>query len=448
MPHRYPDSHVLYRKFGRDFPAIVRARGSTLWDADGRAYLDGSGGAYVCNLGHGVDAIADAVHAQMREVAYVTGMQFTTPVLETLASMVAERAPGDLDKAFFLTSGADATEAALKVARQHWVARGKPGKHKILALSPAYHGHTMLALSAGARPGYRAIFGDWMVPVVEVPAPYAYRCGCAGAADCPRCTGTALEAIIAREGAETIAAFIGESVGGSSTGASVPRDGYWRTVRELCSRHDILWIADEILVGAGRTGTWTAIEPYGAVPDLMTMGKGISAGYAPLAAVLTSERVLDPIARTGAGILHAQTYAHTPAMCAAGVATLRHIDEHDLLARCRTMGTQLHARLAALASHPLVGDVRGKGLLAGIELVADRATRAPFPRAAGVAERVADAALAEGLVCWPNQGCADGTNGDIVCLAPPFVVTERELAEMVARLGRALDRVADAVGVR
>lgn len=442
MPHRYPHSSVLYRKLDRDFPLIVRGEGSTLWDETGKDYLDGSGGAYVANLGHGVTAIADAVAEQMRKVAYVTGVSFTNEAVEILASEMAALSVGDLDKFLFLTSGTDATEAALKLARQHWVEQGRAGKHKIIALFPAYHGHTMLALSAGARPAYRAMFGDWMTPVVQMPAPYAYRCECGGATACPRCTGTLLEEIIAREGADTIAAFIGETIGGSSTGASVPRDGYWRTVREICSRHEVLWIADEILVGAGRTGTWTAVEPYEAVPDIMTMGKGISGGYAPLAAVVTSERILAPIAASSGSMLHAQTYTHTPMICAAGVATVRYIREHDLLARCCTMGASLHTRLAPLASHPLVGDVRGRGLLAGLELVSDTSTRAPFPRARKVVDRVNDAALAEGLVCWPHAGGVDGVNGDVVCLAPPFVVTDAELGEIVARLTRALDVVA------
>ncbi len=442
MPHHYPNSAVLYRKLDRDFPLIVRGVGSTLWDETGKDYLDGSGGAYVANIGHGLTAIADAVAAQMRKVAYVTGVSFTNEPVEALATEMAALSVGDLDKFLFLTSGTDATEAALKLARQHWVERGTPTKHKIIALFPAYHGHTMLALSAGARPAYRSMFGDWMTPIVQMPAPYAYRCDCAGAADCPRCTGTLLEAVIAREGAETIAAFIGETVGGSSTGASVPRDGYWRTIREICTRHDVLWIADEVLVGAGRTGSWTAVEPYGAVPDIMTMGKGISGGYAPLAAVVTSERVLAPIAASSGSMLHAQTYAHTPMMCAAGLATVRYIRDHDLLARCRSMGTLLHAKLEPLRTHPLVGDVRGRGLLAGLELVEDTTTRAPFARSRKIAERVNDAALAAGLVCWPHAGGVDGMNGDVVCLAPPFVVTEPELDEIVARLTRALDAVA------
>ena len=446
MSHRYPQSAVLYRKLDRDFPMIVRGEGSTLWDSTGKDYLDGSGGAYVVNVGHGVREIADAVAAQLRKVAYVTGVSFTNEAVEELAAELAALSVGDLDKFLFLTSGTDATEAALKLARQHWVEQGLPGKHKVIALFPAYHGHTMLALSAGARPPYRAMFGDWMTPVIQLPAPYAYRCDCAGDAACPRCTGALLEEVIAREGADSIAAFIGETVGGSSTGASVPRDGYWQTIRDTCTRHGVLWIADEILVGAGRTGTWTAVEPYGAVPDIMTMGKGISGGYAPLAAVVTSERVLAPIARSSASMLHAQTYAHTPMMCAAGAATVRYIREHDLLARGRAMGDRLHAKLIALRAHPLVGDVRGRGLLAGIELVADKTTRAPFPRAQRLSDRVNDAALDAGLVCWPHAGGVDGVNGDVVCLAPPFVVTERELDEIVTRLVRALDVVARAVG--
>ncbi len=447
MAHRYPHSSVLYRKLDHDFPLIIRGEGSTLWDDSGKDYLDGSGGAYVANLGHGVSAIADAVAEQMRKVAYVTGVSFTNEAVEMLAAEMAALSVGDLDKFLFLTSGTDATEAALKLARQHWVEQGRATKHKIIALFPAYHGHTMLALSAGARPAYRAIFGDWMTPVVQMPAPNAYHCGCGGAEACPRCTGWMLEAIIAREGADSIAAFIGETVGGSSTGASVPRDGYWKTIRDICTRHEVLWIADEVLVGAGRTGTWTAIEPYGAVPDIMTMGKGISGGYAPLAAVVTSERILAPIAASSGSMLHAQTYTHTPMMCAAGAATLRYIREHDLLARCRTVGAAMHAKLHPLRAHPLVGDVRGRGLLAGLELVADKTTRAPFPRARKVADRVNDAALEAGLICWPHAGGVDGVNGDVVCLAPPFVVTERELDEIVARLTRALDAVArDVIG--
>ncbi len=440
MTYRYPETAVLYRKLTRTFPRIVRGQGSRLFDETGKEYLDGSGGAYVANLGHGVAEVVAEVADQIQRVAYVSGLTFTNDAVEALAAELAPLSPGDLDKFMFLTSGSDAVEAALKLARQYWVETGFPGKHKIIALAPGYHGNTMLALAASARKHYQTLFKEWLVPVVQMPAPYRYRCDCGDGADCPRCTGRLLEEVIAREGADSIAVFVGETIGGSSTGASVPRPEYWRTIRDICTRHRILWLADEVLVGSGRTGTWTAVERYGVVPDLLTLGKGISGGYAPLAAVVAPERILDPIARGSGGVLHAQTFTHTPMVCAAGLAAVRYLKRHDLLARCRRMGAVLHERLGPFRDHPLVGDIRGRGLLAGIEFVADRATRAPFPRAAKIAETFTDLAQDEGLVVWPNVGQADGTNGDLVCLAPPFVVTDEELDEMMIRFGRALDR--------
>jgi adenosylmethionine-8-amino-7-oxononanoate aminotransferase len=441
MPHAYPDTAVFYRRLTRAFPRVVRGEGCWLYDEAGKRYLDASGGAYVASLGHGVSEVAEAVAAQVRRVAYVSGAAFTNDAVEDLAAELAPLLPGDLDKLYFLTSGSDAVEAALKLARQYWVETGRPAKHRVVSLAPGYHGNTLLALSVSAREHYRRLFGDWLVPVLRLPAPYAYRCGCAGAADCPRCTGALLEELFRREGADTIAAFIGETVGGSSTGASVPRPEYWRTVRDACTRHGVLWIADEVLCGAGRTGTWTAVEQYGAVPDILVMGKGLSGGYAPLAAVAAPRRLLDPIARGSGALNHAQTFSHTPMACAAGLAAVRHLRARGLVDRCRAMGAVLHHRLRALADLPAVGDVRGRGLLAGIEFVADKATRAPFPRARRFAEAFTDAAQDEGLIVWPNVGQADGTDGDLVCLAPPFVIDEAEIDELVRRFGAALDRV-------
>jgi adenosylmethionine-8-amino-7-oxononanoate aminotransferase len=439
MTHRYPATHVFYRKLNRSFPKIVRGEGCYVFDDEGNRYLDGSGGAYVANLGHGVREVVDEVARQISQVAYVSGAAFTNDAVESLSDELAELCPGDLDRFYFLTSGSDANEAALKLARQYWVEVGRPGKHRLVALAPAYHGNTMLALSVSAREQYKTYFREWLIPVVQMPAPYRYRCECGGSApDCPRCTGRMLEAVIAREGAETIAAFIAEPVGGSSTGASVPRAEYWKTIREICSRHDILWIADEVLVGAGRTGSWTAIEQYQAQPDILVMGKGLSGGYAPLAAVATSRRVLDPIAAGSGALLHAQTFSHTPMACAAGLAAVRYIRRHGLVERCREMGLVLQARLAELEDLPEVGDVRGRGLLAGVELVRDRETKAPFPRAAKVAEKLTDRAQQNGLVVWPNSGQANGVDGDLVCLAPPFIITEAEIDELVTLLRRSI----------
>ncbi|HEX6105307.1 MAG TPA: aspartate aminotransferase family protein [Gemmatimonadales bacterium] len=448
MPEPAPSgSHVFYRKLGRRYPRIVRGEGCRLYDDAGRRYLDGSGGAFVANLGHGVGAIADALAAQARSLAYVNGTAFTHEPVETFAAELAAVCPGDLDLVYPLGSGSEAVEAALKLARQYWVESGRPEKRKVLSLTPGYHGNTLLALSASARAHYTTYFRDWLVDVVRVPAPYPYRCDCRGRMPyCPRCSGEAVESAILHEGPDTVAALIGEPVGGSSTGASVPQPAYWRRVREVCDRHEVLLVADEVLTGAGRTGTWSALEPYGVVPDILTLGKGIAGGYVPLSAVVAPRRITDVLARGSGSLLHAQTFSHHPVLCAAGVATLRYLREHRLIERCRRLGTVLHERLERLRELPLVGDLRGRGLLAGIEFVADPATGEPLPRAAQFAETFTAAALEAGLVVWPNVGHADGARGDLAMLAPPFVVSEEEIEEMVDLFSRALRTAADRIG--
>jgi adenosylmethionine-8-amino-7-oxononanoate aminotransferase len=437
--HRYPDGHVFYRKLTRDFPEIVRGEGCYLWDDQGRQYLDGSGGAFVANIGHGVREIAAAIGEQAARIAYLTGAAFTSTPAEALATELAALAPGDLDHIYFLSSGSEAVEAALKLARQYWVESGRPDKQDIISLSPGYHGNTLLAMSASARPHYATFFREWIVNVHRVPAPLAYHCACRGSdAACETCSGAALERKILEIGADRIAAFIAEPVGGSSTGASVPRPDYWRRVRDICNRHDVLFIADEVACGAGRTGTWSALEPYGVAPDIMTMGKGIAGGYTPLSAVAAPRRIVDVIARGSGALAHAQTFSHHPVLCAAGLATVRYLREHALVARAATMGRVLHEKLAALLDLPHVGDVRGRGMLAGVELVLDRDTRALFPRKAKVAERFTEAALDAGLVVWPNVGHVNGV-GDIIMLAPPFIIESAQIDELLTRFRAAYD---------
>jgi len=441
----YPAGHVFYRKLRRSYPQIVRGQGVHLFDDAGRSYIDGSGGAFVVNIGHGVAEIGEAMARQASRVAYVNGTMFTNEPVEAAATLLAARAPGDLDHVYFLNSGSEAVEAALKFARQYWFERNRPTKHKVLALSPSYHGNTLLALSASARPHYRTLYEQWLVPVPRIPAPYSYRCSCHGRGQlCPTCTGEALELAIREEDAGTIAAFIAEPVGGSSTGASVPDVDYWARVREICTRNEILFIADEVLSGAGRTGTWSALEPYGVVPDLIVMGKGITSGYAALSAMIAPRRIIDVVANGSGALQHAQTFSHHAVACAAAVAVIEYIERHDLIGRSARMGSVLHAALASLATLPNVGDVRGRGMLAGIEFVADKATRAPLPRSMHFAETFAEAALDAGLVVWPSVGQADGTNGDIIMIAPPFTISAEEIGEIVSRLRLALDDTLDA----
>jgi hypothetical protein len=440
--HGFPETNVFFRKLTSRLRVIERGEGCWLYDADGNAFLDACGGAFVANLGHGVAEIADAMAAQARRLAYVNGTAFSHDAVEELSAELAALAPGDLDRVYPLSSGSDAVEAALKLARQYWLESGRARKHKIIALAPAYHGNTLLALSASAREHYRTLYRDWLVDVVRIPAPYAYRCACGGVPPyCPACSGAALEDAIIREDPETVAAFIAEPVGGSSTGASVPPPDYFRRVRQICDRHDVLFIADEVLVGAGRTGTWSALEPSGVVPDVMVLGKGIAGGYAPLAAVMVPTRIAQVFARGSGGLNHAQTFSHHPVLCAAGVATIRYLRAHGLVERCAALGPVLERRLARLRDLPYVGDVRGRGLLAAVELVEDRETRAPFAREAHVAERLTAAALDAGLVVWPNVGHADGTRGDLVMLAPPFVITEEEIDMIGDRLEAAIEAI-------
>ena len=439
---QHRNSAVFHRDLVRAYPVAVRAEGCWIEDAEGKRYLDAVGGAFVASIGHGVREVADAMARQAATLAYVNGTAFTHEAVEGLAAGLVARSPG-LGKAYILGSGSEAVEAALKLARQVWAERGSPEKHRIIALSPAYHGNTLLALSASARPRYSAAWGEWLVDVRRIPAPYAYRCGCGGAADCPACTGAALEQAIVEEGAENVAAFIMEPVGGSSTGASVPRDGWLRTVRDVCTRHSVLLVADEVLCGAGRTGAWTACGQAGVVPDILVLGKGIAGGYAPVSAVLARDELVDTLARGSGGLLHAQTFSHHAVMCAAANATLDYMHEHRLVERCADIAPRFHRALEALRDIPAVGDVRGVGLLAGVEFVADRETRTPFPRSRLVSEAFTRAAQRAGLIVWPNAGHAGNGAGDLVMLAPPFTITDDEIGEIVARFKAAARAVFD-----
>lgn len=440
-------SDVFYRKLHKQLPVIVKGEGVWLTDASGKRYLDASGGAMVCNVGHGVAEIGAAVAGQARRVAYVNGTQFSNEPVEKLATMLAARAPWAAYKSYFLSSGSEAVEAALKLARQYHVERGDLARTTIIARTPGYHGNTLLALSASAREHYRRVYAPWLLDVVMIDAPYPYRAGELGEAS-PAMTGDALETAILAAGPSNVAAFIAEPIGGSSTGASVPPPGYYARVREICDRFGVLFIADEVLTGAGRTGKFFALEHYRArdgkpiVPDIITLGKGLNGGYAPLSAVMATAAVVETIAKSGGDFQHAQTYSHHPLAAAAGVATLEYIERNDLIERAATMGARLQQRLRDAAASgdgaDIVGDVRGIGMLAAVELVADGKTKRPFARDLKVAETLVASALERGLVLWPNVGHADGHDGDLVMIAPAFTLTETELDELCDRLTDAL----------
>ena len=436
----YPRGSVLYRNLHKSYPLIVSGRGVFLSGSDGQRYLDGSGGAAVVNIGHGIKDVAAALSRQAGRAAYLSGVQFTHGPVEELAAAVASFLPFRGGKVFFLTSGSEAIEASVKLARQYWVASGKPEKCRVISLRPSYHGNTLVALSLSARKNYQDVFRPLLLKSVKIPAPYCYRCP--WGLSPPRCRvrcARELKAAVEDIGRKKVAAFIGEVIGGSSSGASVPPEEYWEVIRGLCDRNGILLIADEVMTGIGRTGKWLACQHYGLEPDLVVMGKGLTSGYFPLSAVAAKAGLLAPIVERGESFLHAQTFAHHPVGCAAGLATIGYLREHDLIRRCARVGKKMKRRLEGLLGHPHVGDVRGKGLLFAVEFVRDQKRKTPFPREKRYAETFVAEALARGLILWPNIGQADGRNGDLVIVAPPFIIQEGEMSALMQKFESTLD---------
>jgi adenosylmethionine-8-amino-7-oxononanoate aminotransferase len=436
MSYQYPDSFVFYRKLNRKFPKAVRSSGSSIYDEEGKRYLDASGGAVVVNVGHSVPEIADAVASQIRELAYVNGTQFTHEPVEALAAELAEVLPGTLKYSYFLSSGSEAIEASVKLARQYWYEKGARSRWKIISRVPSYHGNTLTALSLSGREHYRAMYGPLLTDFPRIAAPDTYRNPASKAS-----TGELLEEEILRQGPETVAAFIAEPIIGSSAGAVVPTREYYQRIAETCNRYDILFIADEVMAGMGRTGKWFSFQHYDFIPDIMALGKGINGGMIPLSAMVAKKEIVDVLAQTSGYFNHAQTYSHTPVICAVGLATVRYLKKHRLVERCSEMGEILLQKLSELREYPVVGDIRGKGLMVAVEFVKDRAAKTPFLRSEKFAERFTEKAFQNGLILWPNVGNADGTNGDLIMLAPPFTVTREEISELITLLKKTLEQM-------
>jgi adenosylmethionine-8-amino-7-oxononanoate aminotransferase len=442
MTYSYPTSYVFHRRVGREMPAIVRAEGALLWDGNGKRYLDGSGGAVVVNVGHGRASIAAAIARQAQAAAYVHGTQFTTETLEEYARRLASHAPGDCTRLYLVSGGSEANETAVKLARAYHIANGQPSRHKVVRGSISYHGGTLATLSLSGRPNLQAPYLPMLARTPGTPAAFCYRCPLEKRyPDCGVSCGDELEAVLQAEGPETVSAVIAEPVLGASAGAAVPPDEYMRKARAICDRHGVLLIDDEVMTGFGRTGRFFAIEWSGVRPDLVTCGKGMSGGYMPVGAVLASERVLETVAR-GGGFTHGFTFSHNPVTAAACLETLEVLESEGLVERARVMGERLSALLAPLGAHPHVGDVRGRGLMAALELVADKQTRRPFPKEDRKAEALAARCLARGLVVYPGTGCAGDAGGDLAMLAPPFVVTDEQLGQMAGILDAALGDLA------
>jgi adenosylmethionine-8-amino-7-oxononanoate aminotransferase len=425
---------------GLHLPVVSHGEGVWLVDEAGRRYLDGSSGAVVTSLGHGNAEISAALQQQAMTVAFAHRTQFRNRPAEDLAAALVDLAPPPLARAALLSSGSEANELAMKLAVRFWQEQGQPRKHGIISRWTSYHGSTLGALSATGHPARRRPFADLLHPFPRVSPPYCLRCPVgASPENCAEACLEDFEVAIQREGPERLAAFIAEPVVGAAAGVLVPPSGYHERVRELCDQYELLWIADEVMSGCGRTGRWLAVEHWDTVPDLVTLGKGLTGGYAPLSVVLCTSKVAAALGSDELGAAAAHTYTNTPLPAAVGLAALEVMKRQDLVGRASALGVVLHEALASLSQEiEMIGDVRGLGLLQGVELVADRQTLEPFDPKLRVTARIVEAARHRGLLVYPAPLGINGQAGDAIVVAPPLIISETDIGELVTRLREAL----------
>ena len=435
-------TRLLHRQIHAELPMAVGGRGVELFDSHGRAYIDASGGAAVSCLGHGHPDVIAALQRQAEKLAYAHTSFFTSEPAEALAERLVADAPAGISHAYLVSGGSEAVEAALKMARQYFVEKGEPQRGRIVARRQSYHGNTLGALAAGGNAWRRASFQPLLVETHHIDPCYAYRYRQPGESEeaYGRRAADALEAKLLELGPETVMAFVAEPVVGATAGAVPAAPGYLARIREICDRYGVLLILDEVMCGMGRTGTMHACEQDGVAPDLLAIAKGLGGGYQPIGAVLLSRRIFDAFAEGSGFFQHGHTYMGHPMACAAALAVQEVIARDGLLANVREMGAYLRERLEMrFADHPHVGDIRGRGLFLGLELVADRETKEPFDPALKLHARVKTQAMARGLMVYPAGGTIDGSRGDHVLLAPPFILDAPTAETIVERLGQALD---------
>jgi hypothetical protein len=434
--------HVFHRSTSARLPVAARGKGIFLVDTDGRRYVDACGGAAVSCLGHGHPEVVAALIEQAKRLEFIHTGFFTTDAAEELATLMTEMSPGTLDRVWYTGSGSEAIEAALKLARQYHLERGDTGRSRVIARRQSYHGNTLGALAAGGSAWRRAPYEPLLIDVTLIDPCFEYRFAKPG--ESPEAYGRraaeALEHEILQLGPETIIAFVAETVVGATAGAVPPVDAYFEHVREICNRYGVLLILDEVMCGSGRTGTFLSCEQDGIVPDIVTLGKGLGGGYQPIGAVICTSEVYDCVARGSGALKHGQTYNAHPVGCAAALAVQRIIREQELLGRVEEAGARLKSLLMdRFGNHPNIGDIRGRGLLQAMELVADRQTKAPFDPALAVHQRAKADAFARGLLIYPGGGTIDGRLGDHILLAPPYNVADDELEMIVGLLADTID---------
>lgn len=442
-----PNIHAVHRSWEREYPVMERAQGIYLYDREGKRYLDGSGGsAVVTAIGHGVEAVPRAMYEQAQKFSFSPAHAFThTPMLD-LADLVVDLAPGTLkgnSRVWLTCTGTDATDDAVRLARQYWVERGKPGKYQIITRWQAFHGNSISAAGYSGLVARRKMFLPMFVESPHIPPAFCYHCPFE--LQYPSCDlkcARALETAIRQQGAENVAAFIAEPVVGASLGGVPAPQGYFERVREICDRNDILFIADEVMTGWGRTGAMWAIEHWGVTPDIITSAKGVTSGYTPLALVIARDDIWAVLEKARSPFRAGHTFNANAVSCVGAIAAIRYLVEHNLAHNARERGQQALAGLGRLMEHhPMVGDVRGLGLMFGLEYVRDRQTRAPFPPEMHVSALVDKAAMRLGLVTYPCSGAIDGVMGDMTLFAPPLIISAAEMDELLAILDRAIGEV-------
>jgi adenosylmethionine-8-amino-7-oxononanoate aminotransferase len=436
-----PRKATFFPALDGDLPTIARAEGIYLYSDDGRPIIDAAGGVgAVTSVGHAVPEVVEAIAAQLRTVAFVPWTQFQTDPARELAERVAAVTPAGLDHVALFNGGSEVTEGAVKLARQYWLARGRPDKYLVVSRWQGFHGMTLGASGFGGHSGRRRPYQPMLHDMPKIPPAYAYRCeDCASGS--LRCADE-LERTIRWYGAENVSCFIAEPVVGATMGAVPAPSGYFQRIREICSEHDVLFIADEVMTGFGRTGRWFAVEHWGVVPDILVAAKGVSGGYAPLAVLAASSGVVSALREAGTPWVMGHTFSQNPVSAAAGLAVLDYIQRHDLVGAAAARGAELSSALQRVADkHETLGDVRGIGMLQGIELVRDKASREPFPVADSVAHLVARACIDFGVSIYPGQGGADGASGDHALVTPPLTITSAQISELADGLDRALSYV-------
>ena len=441
------DTRVFHRHLHRTPPTAVSGHGVWLVDSEGREYLDASGGAAVSCLGHGHPEVLEAMHAQIDRLAFAHTSFFTTEVAEQLAAHLIEHAPAGMSHAYFVSGGSEGMEAALKMARQYFLEAGEPQRRHFIARRQSYHGNTLGALAVGGNAWRREPFAPLLMPATHVSPCYPYREQRAD--ESPQQYGERLaqelDDTIERLGAETVIAFVAETVGGATAGVLTPVPGYFRAVREVCDRHGVLLVLDEVMCGMGRTGSLHACQQDGVSPDLLVIAKGLGGGYQPIGAVLAQHRLVSAMSAGSGFFQHGHTYLGHAVACAAALAVQRIIERDGLVERVQRCGKRLESMLrASLGGHPNVGDIRGRGLFWGVELVQDRTLKTPFDPARRLHARIKSEAMVRGLMVYPMGGTVDGQRGDHVLIAPPFIASEAELQLITERLQAALDAALNA----